>query len=259
MPVVPCALLLLARLLSAGDAWAGEPMWGNPDFLGGKQGAILPGAWAWPVNGYGGNAVPELYAGLGVGHGLDVRAGLGVDIPVYHRDDGGLYWGYEPPEVSFVDLMARYATSGSFALGIRAQQQGFDGWRFGPEVTFTHAGHVRFTVRPSWIVNGGIAERDYGILSVPVAAQTSLGKRLDGFVELEPNLWPEWVVPDCGGCGEGKLGIESWLDMRAGAWLRLDEGGNHRIGLAVAYRLEDTLAPVHGLSFGLRYRAGLHL
>jgi hypothetical protein len=58
-----------------------KPLWGDPDFLDGGLFVVEPGDWAWPVNGYGGNAVPERRTGAGLdprGQGAGDRvAGLG--------------------------------------------------------------------------------------------------------------------------------------------------------------------------------------
>ena len=68
-------------LLLAPAAFA-APLLGNPDRLAAGEVFVAPGAERVPGNGDVGSATPELYAGAGFGQGLDLAAGVGVDVPV---------------------------------------------------------------------------------------------------------------------------------------------------------------------------------
>jgi len=245
--------LALVLLALSGATRAAEPLWGGPEFLDGGRFTVVPGLRAWPVNGYGGNVVPEIHAGAGLGGGFDLRTGLGVDVPVYYRENGGLYWGYAPPSLHDVDLVARWTWRRTLGVAVRGQRDDHDRWRVGPEVVWAHEGRVRVTVRPGWAFDGPATEGTFGIISVPVAVAAGFGERWEVFGEVEPSLWPQTIQMMEG--SDEWLGFDNWLDLGAGAWWRPVAGGVGRLGVEVAYRVEDHtfLAPWEGLSFGLRY------
>jgi hypothetical protein len=235
---------------------AGEPLWGDAERLDAGEATVAAGAWATPVNGYGGDVAPELYGGVGLPGGFDLRAGAIVDVPVYHRDDGALSWGYTGPSFEGVDATARWFPRPSLGFGVRVRRDGLYAWEVDPEVTWSReAGRVLWTVRSGYaLVPRYLASGVFGVPSATGAANVAIGERASLFGELELAVLLEMGGAKDGG-GTHFAAVEPALATRGGAWLDLDRAGRHRVGLALGWDAR-TFDPVETLQVGVRYRVG---
>lgn len=243
--------MLAALLLTA--AASAEPLWGEADILSAGEAAALPGAWLHPFNDYGGDAAPELFAGVGLSEGINLWAGTAVEVPLYEREVDDLHGEAHHTELSEVEVAARWYASKALGVGARINDHHGD-WGAGPELnSAAHLGHLALVTRAAWIYFPGREENDLGHLSMAVALAGHEDHTLSWFLEAEPGL--EVIVGHDEETGEG-LASEFSAPLRAGGWLRLEPTGHHRVAAALGYTPHAGGHPERDMSVGLRYRVG---
>lgn len=220
---------------------------------------VEPGVSILPVNGYGGSVVPEVYGGVGVTDAIDVRLGAGLDVPVYHFDDGGVFWGYSGPSIVFVDGIARYTWQGqnksgrdkSVSLGLRAgvgtlTPTGI--FSIGPEAEWQwRCKRGRWTYRMNFLTQPEYLPYSWGILDFGLSWAIPVG-RSEIFAELAP-----WLGLGLGHYGNSGLMFMPWpgFTARVGAWLPTGERSS--LGLAATYVADWGVEP-EDFSLLLRWR-----
>lgn len=220
---------------------------------------VEPGMSILPINGYGGSIVPEVFAGYGITEAVDVRLGAGIDIPVYHFDDGGVFWGYTGPSLEFAEGIARYTwheedregRGKSLSLGLRmatGSATALNVLSVGPEVEWQWRSKLgRWTYRMNFLSQPEYLPESWGILDLGLSWAIPVG-RSEVFVELAP-----WVGLGLGHVGNSGLVFMPWPGFtgRVGAWIPTTE--RSALGLALIY-VSDWNLEAEDFSLLVRWR-----
>mgnify|MGYP001579897749 FL=1 len=241
-------MLLLALFAHA------EPLLGLEAAPAAAQLVVEPGLAVFPVNGYGGSVTPEVFAGYGITRHFDVRAGAGIDVPVYHFDDGGVFWGYTGPSVGFFDGAARYTWRGkptAFSAALRVATGTATPTRLfsvGPEVAWSRdTGMVRWAIRLSYMVQPEYLPEAFGVVAVCPSVSFDVGTP-ELFVEVEPT---GWMGLGHHGNSPAQFMVDLGFTTRAGAWFPAGPSG--ALGLSVGYVADYGVEP-EDFSLLLRWR-----
>ena len=191
-------MLLLATLAAA------EPLLGGLDLSSPGQLRAEPGVEVFPVLAIGGMFISELFVGVGMPSGFDVRAGAGMYAMLYSTDDGYVVdEPFMPPVLGFVDVVARFTVQPSvifpedrLSIGLRldnrpwkARYFGADEWGVGPELAMSHrAGPLWLHFRPNYLVQPYWLPDAFGQLNVGTSLSVPAGVA-EPFVDVEPSMW----------------------------------------------------------------------
>ncbi len=246
-------LISLATLALAEPHLGGEPVPTRGEVV------VEPGTLLWPVNGYGGSVVPELFLGYGATQTLDFRLGAALDVPVYHFDDGGVFWGYTGPSLDRVEGLARYTwhdvgKASSVSLGLRAGGDNLSPmgvFSLGPEAEWrwqkrwgTLSYRMAFLVPPEYLPYAwGVLDTAIGF-SVPV-------KKSSLFVDLAP-----WLGLGLGHYGNSGLLFLPELGFAADAGAWVPTGERSQLAMAVRYVADWGMEP-EDFQLYLRWRLAL--
>ncbi len=246
-------LIALATIALAEPHLGGEPLPSKGEWV------VEPGTLVWPVNGYGGSVVPDLFVGYGASEKLDFRLGAGLDVPVYHFDDGGVFWGYTDPSLDRVELLGRHTwrdvgKASSVSLGLRAGGENLTPlgkFSLGPEAEWrwpkpwgTLSYRMAFLVTPEYLPSyWGLLDTAIGF-SVPV-------KRSSLFVDLAP-----WVGLGLGSYGNSGAIFMPWPGFTADAGAWVPTGKRSQLAMAVRYVADWGMEP-EDFQLYLRWRLAL--
>ena len=244
-----------------------EPLRGGTDLSTVGQVRVEPGAEVFPVLGNGGIFISELFVGVGLPKGFDIRGGAGIYAMLYSTNDGKIVdEPYMPPGLGFVDVVARWTAPAPeiypedrLSVGIRVDNRpwsaryfGADEWGIGPEFAVSHhAGPAWVHFRPNYLVHPYWLPDTFGQLNVESSVSLPLGS-VEPFVDVAPRMW----------LGLGHSGNSGLIFMPAFA-LAIRAGAQLHFGDRHGIDISGTFSPEHRLDeddfalfAGYRFRSG---